>query len=377
MIHFFTPLYLSLSLILGTATINAQEDPAVISMQVPFISSYIVKKEEPTVYYELHLTNHSKYPVQVDKVEVLNPKKKSAEFFTSDKEDLKSRFSEKGFTKENEAIFLMPESTGVVYLEYGIYTRSNLNIKHQITFSSQGKSYTNIGGKVKINFKKPVILGAPLKDGLWAAIHNPTWQRGHRRVFYTVDGETRIPGRFAIDFMKVDENGKTATGDKNMVVNWYGFNADVLAVSDGIISSVRNDFIDSEKLDRHPRYNSLKATGNYISLSIGNNNYVFYEHLKAGSIRVKPGQKVKKGEVIASLGFTGQATGPHLHFHVANKNSPLGAEGLPFVFENFTLLGMYDDFNSFGIKPWVDLELNYCPQQSNEYPPPNSVLLFD
>lgn len=66
--------------------------------------------------------------------------------------------------------------------------------------------------------------------------------------------------------------------------------------------------------------------------------------MKPKSIKVKTGQKVKKGDAIASLGFTGQTTGPHLHFHEADADSPLGAEGIPFVFEQFEILGSYADF---------------------------------
>jgi murein DD-endopeptidase MepM/ murein hydrolase activator NlpD len=42
---------------------------------------------------------------------------------------------------------------------------------------------------------------------------------------------------------------------------------------------------------------------------------------------------VRRGQPIASLGFTGDSTEPHLHFHVADNSSPLLGEGVPFEFE--------------------------------------------
>jgi len=67
------------------------------------------------------------------------------------------------------------------------------------------------------------------------------------------------------------------------------------------------------------------------------------QHLKHGSIRVKTGDRVKRGEVIAQLGNTGSSSsGPHLHFHVADAGSTLEAEGQPYVFRSFEVIGAYD-----------------------------------
>jgi murein DD-endopeptidase MepM/ murein hydrolase activator NlpD len=225
--------------------------------------------------------------------------------------------------------------------------------------------------------KKPqLVLGPPLNNGPWAAVYDPSWERGHRRVIYTVNGKARIPGRFAIDFIKLDGQGRYANGDNNVIKNWYGYGNDVLAVADGVVASIRNDFSESPTLSGPPEYTADKATGNYISIDIGNNHFAFYEHLKPGSIKIKPGQRVKKGDIIASVGFTGQTTGPHLHFHVANVNSPLGAEGIPFVFDRFTLLGSYPNFENFGNVPWVPVKNSNQLMTVKEHPASNSVIKF-
>ncbi|HSG66493.1 MAG TPA: M23 family metallopeptidase, partial [Gammaproteobacteria bacterium] len=41
-----------------------------------------------------------------------------------------------------------------------------------------------------------------------------------------------------------------------------------------------------------------------------------YAHLQWDSIRVEPGQRVARGELLARSGNTGFSTGPHLHFVV-------------------------------------------------------------
>jgi len=48
---------------------------------------------------------------------------------------------------------------------------------------------------------------------------------------------------------------------------------------------------------------------------------------------------VKAGQVLALLGNSGNSTEPHLHFHLIDRNSPLGGEGLPFAYPSYSLLG--------------------------------------
>ena len=54
--------------------------------------------------------------------------------------------------------------------------------------------------------------------------------------------------------------------------------------------------------------------GNALVLNHGQGIYTMFFHLS--KVLVKPGQSVKKGEVIAHVGATGRATGPHLHWGV-------------------------------------------------------------
>jgi murein DD-endopeptidase MepM/ murein hydrolase activator NlpD len=54
--------------------------------------------------------------------------------------------------------------------------------------------------------------------------------------------------------------------------------------------------------------------GNNILISHGNGITTHYSHLS--KILVKPGDKVRKGDIIGKMGSTGRSTGPHLHYEV-------------------------------------------------------------
>jgi murein DD-endopeptidase MepM/ murein hydrolase activator NlpD len=63
------------------------------------------------------------------------------------------------------------------------------------------------------------------------------------------------------------------------------------------------------------------AYGNMIEVAHGDGTRSLYAHLS--SIDVKKGQKVSRGEHIGALGNTGNSTGPHLHFEISKKGTPV------------------------------------------------------
>ena len=78
----------------------------------------------------------------------------------------------------------------------------------------------------------------------------------------------------------------------------------------------------------HPEY------GQTLELDHGNQLTTLYAHLRRSL--VKPGDIVRRGQVIAEVGNTGRSTGPHLHFEVLLQGVPqnparfLGAQPAPW-----------------------------------------------
>jgi murein DD-endopeptidase MepM/ murein hydrolase activator NlpD len=173
-------------------------------------------------------------------------------------------------------------------------------------------------------------------------------------VFYTVDGRTRLPGRHTIDFVKLNDEGRTVRpgGDADAVADSLGYGADVFAVSDAVVAAVRDDMPEVARVSARVKHRQEEAAGNYVSLDLEGGRFAVYEHLKPRSIRVRPGQRVRRGDIIGQVGFTGDSTGPHLHFHIGDAASPLAAEGRPFVFDRFATLGRYTDIAAMGASRW-------------------------
>jgi murein DD-endopeptidase MepM/ murein hydrolase activator NlpD len=81
------------------------------------------------------------------------------------------------------------------------------------------------------------------------------------------------------------------------------------------------------------------VAGNHVVLDLGAGRFAMYAHLRQGSVAVRPGDVVRRGQVLARLGNSGNSTEPHLHFHVADGPSPVDASGRPFVLESFACAG--------------------------------------
>jgi murein DD-endopeptidase MepM/ murein hydrolase activator NlpD len=89
----------------------------------------------------------------------------------------------------------------------------------------------------------------------------------------------------------------------------------------------------------HPREGAAHPLGNHVILNLGGGRYALYAHLKTGSVRVEPGERVRQGQVLGNVGNTGSSTAPHLHFHVMDAPSALASNGLPYVFDQFRFTG--------------------------------------
>ena len=245
-------------------------------------------------------------------------------------------------------------------------------LRHRISFdlNTQEGNIDNIAEPVSRG--APVVLSPPLRGGPWVAVYDPDLKAGHRRVIFAIDGKARIPARFAIDWIKLGPDGRSARGNASVPSNAYGYGEDVLAVADGVIADVKDGFPEPT-----PNISLSNEAGNYVCLDLGSERFAFYEHLKPGSIRVKTGERVRAGQVLGSLGASGSVfSGAHLHFHVADANSLHGAEGLPFALNGYYVLGAYTSLDALS-QPWVAATGQMPREQVKNLPAMLTVVRFD
>ncbi|HEV8695159.1 MAG TPA: M23 family metallopeptidase [Lysobacter sp.] len=372
----------TLCLLVAYATGAATPLHSSLDLQVPAPPTAVPVAGVRQLVYELHITNLADHPLSLARVQVLDADNGIALLDVRDAA-LESRLGRPGLrSTDADRRAIAAGMRAVLYLEIPLGADIAVHaLRHRIEYDSGGASQRTAdiveGAPVAIAQQALPMLGPPLRGGPWAAVHEPSWPRGHRRVLFALDGRARIPGRYAIDWILLDDRGHYARGDDDRVSAWFGHGADVLAVADGVVTATRDDVTESASIAAHPRHPLEDATGNYVALDLGNGRYAFYEHLKPGSIRVAPGQSVRRGQVLAALGFTGDSTGPHLHFHVADANSPLSAEGQPYVFDRFELFGQYESFDAFGKQRWQPRAPSIESHRQGERPPPNSVIEFD
>ncbi len=237
------------------------------------------------------------------------------------------------------------------------------SLRHRMAFIDDKQVASLLDGAVvPVRSDKTPTLGEPLRGGRWWAHEGPGASQSHHwGSLVAVNGALTIPQRYALDLVGLDAQGHAMRpGVKDIqhssYADWVGYGADVLAVADGVVRKVRDGEPEHQPLSPQPEPTSLTADGlfgNYVVLEIEPGVFASYAHLQRGSVKVKPGDHVHKGEVLARLGQSGNSAAPHLHFQLSNAASFEGSEGTPYVFEHFGALGPETESQVFGQgEPW-------------------------
>ncbi|MFF2778678.1 M23 family metallopeptidase [Streptomyces sp. NPDC058052] len=190
--------------------------------------------------------------------------------------------------------------------------------------------------------REPVEVGPPV-TGTWSALNSPA-----DRV---PSHGTRAYGQaYAIDIVAEDPDRPRpafaalvplARGPEA----YPAFGAPLLAVADGTVVHAEDRQRDHLGRASLPALAYLllvesavravagprRVTGNHLVLDLGDGTYAVYAHLRRGSLRVRPGDRITAGQPLAACGNSGNSTEPHVHFQLMDGPDLDTARGVPFT----------------------------------------------
>src|SRR6266550_6166497 len=301
----------------------------------PVIASTISPEAHPIrgtdgayhVVYELQLTNTKSLPASIRTIDVLAGAS-GPEIITS--------FSGAALLKRLRTLApepakdatIEPNAARLFYIEltFGDAAHIPKTLEHRVHLigaanpgAAKPQPLEYVVAPLKIADDRPLIIGPPLAGAGWVAANgccNP--EIVHRGSVLSVNGALYDAQRFAIDWMRLDEQGRLVHGGLADVHNYTCYGADVLAVADGKVVSMLND-LDDQKPGKLPDPDTITidtVDGNHVVLDSDGGYFAFYAHLQKKSVTVRVGDQVKKGAVLGKLGNSGNTSGPHLHFHI-------------------------------------------------------------
>ena len=189
--------------------------------------------------------------------------------------------------------------------------------------------------------QQPVVIGAPMRGPGWVALETTSPFTHHFLGQITLGGVTRVPQRYAQDWVRVDpKTGQMVNGNASRAKDYVGYGAELYAVADGTVVAALDGLADIETIYAERHLAVAEMAGNSVVLEIENGTYACYGHMVPGSVRVKTGDVVREGQVLGKMGNSGNSDMPHLHFQVVRgAASFLGAEGYPHVYRSYNLIG--------------------------------------
>jgi hypothetical protein len=292
--------------------------------------------------YELHVQNWEDMDATITRLELVDSNHKS--LLSLSGWNLESMFYNAG---KPRATTLGPHSFTLIFMSLTMSRRDELSpaLRHRFTVKvgNPSEEVTVETLPEAIDQNPVVVISPPLRGENWIAANGPSDTSSHRTSILPIDGRSCIPQRYAIDWLQIDKDGNTHKGDSKNNKNYFAYGAEIHAVADGVVTEMRDGIPENipDKTARAVPLTLATIGGNHVILDIGNSRYAVFAHMQTGSVRVKLGDHVRRGQVLGLLGNSGNATEPHLHFHICDANSVLSCEGIPYAFASFEVQGRW------------------------------------
>jgi hypothetical protein len=313
--------------------------PLQLEMRVPFEPTVFPSAGRNHLTYELYLTNFSASPLALRRIEVLDADSVTAQPIASfEGTQLDSLLQPVGVQRASDGSIdrqIAPGASFVVFMWVTLDNRIHMpnRLRHRVLTTDSAAQGAIIG----THHTELHVLAPPLTGTHWLADDGPSNDQDnhHRRGIFVSEGRSTICRRYAIDWVQ-SENGTTFSGDARDMHSYHAYGKPVFAVADSTVVTARDGLPDNVPGHNEAFSPAVPITmdnvgGNTVTLDIGNGQFAYYFHLQPGSLRVKVGDHVRRGQQLARIGDSGDAREPHLHFEITTSPKALAGEGLPYL----------------------------------------------
>src|SRR5438309_7667000 len=254
--------------------------PPAIEVRVPKPPTVAHGGGETFLTYELHVTNLMAQGITLQRVEVLSADNNALLATVSDSVLQRSLARVGPRIPPAERAHVGSGLRVVVYMWVPVSGAAPRAIRHRLTaMPDSGSTSPLVLETAAVPVSTTIaIVAPPLRGGVWFAANGPSATSGHRRAMIPIYGTYYIAQRFAIDWVKVDDQGRTHAGDSLQNRNYYAYGNDALAVADGIITEVKDSIPENV-----PGANSRAVPitietvgGNHVIINLGQGQYAFY-----------------------------------------------------------------------------------------------------
>ncbi|HVN92087.1 MAG TPA: M23 family metallopeptidase [Terracidiphilus sp.] len=325
-----------------SVTANAAPFPPQLELRVPFEPTAFPNGKHLYLAYEIHLTNYFPFPLSLRRIEVLDRAaqhgKPVAVIEGDQLEKILQPLSGEPSDPQKRLVIGGGQTTlAYMWIELDRGSRIPVSLVHRVSVDFGDVE----GAVIATRHTQLRVLGPPLEGADWIADDGPSNDEDnhHRRGVAILDGRAVDSRRYAIDWMQV-RDGASYSGDARDVHSYYCYGEPVLAVADGRVVTARDGLPENTPGHGDAFHPAIPITldtiaGNTITLDIGGGQFAYYLHLLPGSLRVKVGDRVRRGQVLARVGASGDAREPHLHFEVTDSTKALAGDGLPYLIDRY------------------------------------------
>jgi hypothetical protein len=297
--------------------------PAALPRMVKSFDSFCLE-------YELLISNQGAAPVVIHEVDATNNNGKRVASISG--EDIAARLS----SEENGRV--KPGETAVLVMSACAESTEDLkSVTHRIRVSSGeggGKAFNVMGGTVHVSKEARTDFAPPVRGGSWLVLGPFDPRLPGRRASVDVDGFRVFPHRFEMSLSKMADAEGTSSGSGAENADYAAFGESVYAMADGRVLQVVNGISDHAP----GRPDSTNPDGNFVLTEVGD-EYLVYAGLQKGSIALKPGDPIKRGDLIGRIGNSGSSAEPELRIRLISAPDPLRSTGLEFGFQSYYWVG--------------------------------------